>query len=116
MRRSDKRKLVRRRFHRKNLKNMKYSRYHWELAFMDGNRRLIRLAFRAGKTRHQPRRVREIVHGKRQCHTRAEQESINRFTDLVVKATWCIALGADEDRVMNTLHHEMKQLHPESIE
>lgn len=116
MRRSEKRKIARRRARHKNLKNMKESRYHWELAFMDGNRRLIRLAFRAGKTRHQPRHVREIVHGKRTCRTRAEQDSLNRFVDIVVKATWCIALGADEDRVMNTVHHELKQLHPEAIE
>ena len=108
MRRSELRRINRRRARRKNLKAMsKYCRYRFELWFLDGNRRRLHLAFRAGKYRHQPRRVREIIKGKRYIQTREEQNKTDEFIAAVVEATFRLALGADETDVFDDLHAEL---------
>lgn len=117
MRRSEIRRINRRRARRKNLRAMdKYCRYRFELAFLDGNRRRLHLAFRAGKYRHQPRRVREIIKGKRYIQTREEQSKSDEFVDTIVAATFGIALGLDYDETMSMVHKKIKEIYPEEYE
>lgn len=114
MRRSELRRINRRRARRKNLRAMdKYCRYRFELWFLDGNRRRLHLTFRAGKYRHQPRRVREIVKGKRYIQTREEQSKTDEFVDTIVAATFGIALGLDYDETMSMVHKKIKELNSE---
>lgn len=114
MRRSEKRRIDRRRARRKNLRAMdKYCRYRFELTFLDGNRRRLHLTFRAGKFRHQPRRVREIVKGKRYIQTREEQRKSDEFVDTLVAATFGITLGLDYDETMSMVHKKIKEIYPE---
>ena len=117
MRRSEKRRIDRRRTRRKNLRAMdKYCRYRFELTFLDGNRRRLHLTFRAGKFRHQPRRVREIIKGKRYIQTREEQSKSDEFVDTIVAATFGIALGLDYDETMSMVHKKIKEIYPEEYE
>ena len=114
MRRSELRRINRRRARRKNLRAMdKYCRYRFELWFLDGNRRRLHLTFRAGKYRHQPLRGREIVKGKRYFQTREEQSKTDEFVDTIVEATYRIALGADYDETMSIVHKKFKASYPE---
>ena len=117
MRRSEKRRIDRRRARRKNLRAMdKYCRYRFELTFLDGNRRRLHLAFRAGKYRHQLRRVREIIKGKRYIQTREEQSKMDEFVDTIVGATFGVALGLDYDETMSMVHKKIKELNSEESE
>ena len=77
MRRSEKRRIDRRRARRKARKNHDGDTpvLKCRMGIYEGNRRPINLMLRAGGIRHQPRRVREIVKGKRHIMTRAEKEA-----------------------------------------
>ena len=109
MRRSELRRINRRRARRKarqahdgetNLKS-------W-MEMTSGNRKRVNLWIRTGGARHQPRRVREIVTGKRRMLTRAEKEKEDNFIASILKATFRLAFGADEKDVFDDLHAELR--------
>lgn len=109
MRRSEKRRIDRRRARRKARKNhdgdipaLKY----W-MDLYDGNRRRINLKNRAGGIRNQPRRVRAIVKGKRHIMTRAEREATDKVVASILKATFRLAFGGNEKDVFDDLHAEL---------
>ena len=109
MRRSELRRINRRRARREARKNhngdapsLKY-----RMGIYDGNRRPINLMLRAGGIRHQPRRVREIVKGKRHIMTRAEKEATAKVVASILKATFSLVLGGDEEKVMADLHADL---------
>ena len=109
MRRSEKRRIDRRRARRKarqshdgetNLKS-------W-MEQTSGNRKKVNLWIRTGGIRHQPRRVRMIVTGKRRMLTRAEKEKEDKFVAAILKATLRLALGGNEKDVFDDLHAELR--------
>ena len=110
MRRSELRRINRRRARRKarqphggeetNLKS-------W-MEQTSGNRKKVNLWNRAGGIRHQPRRVRMIVKGKRRMMTRAEKEKEDEFVASILKATFRLAFGEDEKDVFDDLHAELR--------
>ena len=71
----------------------------------------IRL-LKAGHMRHQPRRVRAMVLGKRGMLTRAQQEAINTFIDSVLKATFGILHGGNPDEVLEDLKRDLRGKKP----
>ena len=109
MRRSELRRINRRRARRKarqshdgetNLKS-------W-MEQTSGNRKKVNLWIRTGGIRNQPRRVRMIVKGKRRMLTRAEKEKEDKFVVAILKATFRLAFGEDEKDVFDDLHAELR--------
>jgi len=109
MRRYEKRKIERRKARRKAREphGQDYTQMKDSCDIWSGDMRKIRL-LKAGHMRHQPRRVREIVHGKRAMLTRAQQEATEKLVDAITKAAFRIAFGGNPDEVMDDLHEELR--------
>ena len=110
MRRSEKRRIDRRRARRKAMKNHDGDTptLKCRMGIYDGNRRPINLMLRAGGIRHQPRRVREIVKGKRHIMTPAEKEATAKLVGSLLKATFGLLFGRNEEDVFDDLHAELR--------
>ena len=112
MRRSEKRRIDRRRARRKALRLSKTCRMGWT----EGNRKAAHLWIRAGGIRHQPRRVREILNGKRHYMTAADAERLNEFVSSILEAALGIVVGLDEDKVMSHLHEHLEKIQQKEAE
>ena len=109
MRRYEKRKIERRKARRKAREphGQDYTQMKDSCDIWSGDMRKIRL-IKSGHMRHQPRRVREIVHGKRAMLTRAQQEATEKLVEAITKAAFRIAFGGNPDEVMDDLHEELR--------
>lgn len=108
MRRSEKRRIDRRRARRKARQSHDESNMKSWMEQTSGNRKKVNLWVRTGGIRHQPRRVRMIVKGKRCMMTRAEKEAVDKLVDNIVVALLRLAFGGDEEKVMADLHADLR--------
>ena len=109
MRRSEIRKIERRKARRKARAphGQDYTQLKDSCDIFSGDMKKISL-LKAGHMRHQPRRVRAMVLGKRGMLTRAQQEANNMFVDSILKATFGIVLGGNPEEVLEDLKRELR--------
>lgn len=102
MRRYEKRRIDRRRARRKS---RKIGGSTW-CDIYSGDLKRITLQLRSGGIRHQPRRVRENVNGKRHYMSRAENEQVNKLVEKVAEGILYKALmsvfGVGEENKSDT--------------
>lgn len=109
MRRSEIRKIERRKARRKARAphGQDYTQLKDSCDIFSGDMKKISL-LKAGHMRHQPRRVRAMVLGKRGMLTRAQQEANNMFVDSILKATFGIVLGGNPEEILEDLKMELR--------
>lgn len=108
MRRSEIRKIERRKARRKaRAPHGHYTQMKDSCDIFSGDLKKISL-LKAGHMRHQPRRVRAMVLGKRGMLTRAQQEASKLIVDTILKATFGIMLGGNPDEVLEDLKMELR--------